>query len=263
MGENKLKVIVLTQKDGFFIPTNILKAAKECDIVEVVNNAAKSSLDNKISDMVRWFGFFQCAKMGVKTYARKFCDLVDNLSGLKTWGGTCSIASAAKKIGAEYRTVTDVNSPEYVEHVRAAAPDLIISYSAPQVIKPELLGIPKYGVLNVHGALLPDYRGCFPSFWYLYNDEKLGGATVHYMSAAIDDGDICVQRSVDLSDCRTMFQVMGKTKLVGGEAMVEAIQRITDGTLEPRKNDTENGRYFTWPTAEQARQFRKKGKKLI
>ena len=60
-----------------------------------------------------------------------------------------------------------------------------------------------------------------------------------------------------------MFQVMGRTKLVGGEAMVEAIQRITNGTLEPRKNDTENGRYFTWPTVEQAREFRKKGKKLI
>ena len=59
MDEKKLKVIVLTQKDGFFIPTNILKAAQECDIVEVVNNAAKSSLDNKISDMVRWFSFFQ------------------------------------------------------------------------------------------------------------------------------------------------------------------------------------------------------------
>ena len=263
MGEKKLKVIVLTQKDGFFIPTNILKAAQECDIVEVVNNAAKSSLDNKISDMVRWFGFFQCAKMGIRTYARKFSDLVDNLTGLKAYGGTCSIASAAKKIGAEYRTVTNVNSPEYVEHVRTVAPDLIISYSAPQVIKPELLGIPQYGVLNVHGALLPDYRGCLPSFWYLYNDEKLGGATVHYMSAAIDDGDICVQKSVDLSDCRTLFLVLGSTMVVGGVALVVEIKIITDGTLEPRKNDTENGRYFTWPTVEQAREFRKKGKKLI
>lgn len=263
MDQKRLKVIVLTQNDGFFIPTNILKAGEVCDIVEVVNNQAKSSLDNKISDMVRWFGFFQCGKMGVKTCARKLCDLADRASGLKAWGGKCSIAMAARKLGAAYRTVTNVNSAEYVEHVRKTAPDLIISYSAPQVIKPELLGIPRYGVLNVHGALLPDYRGCFPSFWYLYNDEKLGGATVHYMSAAIDDGDICVQRSVDISDCRTMFQVMGKTKLVGGEAMVEAVRQITDGTLKPRKNETEKGRYFTWPTAEQARDFRKKGKKLI
>lgn len=263
MAEKKLKVIVLTQQDGFFIPTNIIKASKVCDIVEVIDNKAKSSLDNKITDMVKWFGFFQCAKMGVKTYYRKFQNILDNASGLKKYGGTCSIEAAAKAVGADFKTITNVNAPEYISHVKELSPDLIISYSAPQIIKPELLGIPKYGVLNVHGALLPDYRGCLPSFWYLYKDEKLGGATVHYMSEDIDDGDICVQKSVDISDCKTMFELMKRTKLVGGEAMVEAVQRIEDGTLSPRKNDTENGSYFTWPTVEQAKEFRKSGKKLV
>ena len=262
MSNGNLKVIVLTQQDGFFIPMNIIKASKVCEIVEVVDNRAKSSLDNKISDMVKWFGFFQCAKMGFKTFWRKLQNAIDNASGLTMYGGTCSIKSAAKKIGAEYKVVENVNCEEYIAHVEKINPDLIISYSAPQVIKPKLLAVPKHGVLNVHGALLPDYRGCLPSFWYLYNDEKLGGATVHYMSAAIDDGDICVQKSVDISDCKNMFQLMGKTKLVGGEAMVEAIERVANGTLESRKNDTENGSYFSWPTVEQAKDFRKKGKKL-
>ena len=260
---DKLRVIVLTQQDGFFIPTNIIKASKVCEIVEVVDNHAKSSLDNKISDMVKWFGFIQCAKMGFKTYFRKFQNLLDKLSGLKIYGGTCSIEAAAKKIGADFRAISNVNKKEYVEHVRELNPDLIISFSAPQIIKPTLLGIPKHGILNVHGALLPNYRGCLPSFWYLFNEEKVGGATVHYMSADIDDGDICVQKSIDISDCKTMFQLMRKTKLVGGQAMVEAIERVTNGTLEPRKNDTENGSYFTWPTVEQAKEFRKKGYRLV
>jgi len=263
MQENKLKVIVLTQQDGFFIPTNILKASKVCDIVEVVDNKAKSSLDNKITDMVKWFGFFQCAKMGAKTYFRKFQNCIDKASGLKKYGGTCSIEAAAQAIGADFKTITNINDPEYVSHVKELAPDLIISYSAPQIIKPELLGIPKHGVLNVHGALLPNYRGCLPSFWYLYKDEKIGGATVHYMSEDIDDGDICVQKSVDIKDVKTMFELMKRTKLVGGEAMVEAIQQIADGTLSPVKNDTENGSYFTWPTVEQAKEFRKSGKRLV
>lgn len=261
--QDRLKVIVLTQQDGFFIPTNIIKASKVCDIVEVVDNKAKSSLDNKITDMVKWFGFFQCAKMGIKTYSRKFQNVIDKITGLKKYGGVCSIDSAAKAIGAEFKTITNVNDSEYVSHVKDLAPDLIISYSAPQIIKPELLNVPKYGVLNVHGALLPNYRGCLPSFWYLYKGEKVGGATVHYMSEDIDDGDICVQKSVDISDCTTMFELMKKTKLVGGEAMVEAIQRIEDGSLTPIKNDTEKGSYFTWPTVEQAKEFRKSGKKLI
>ena len=263
MYNKKLKVIVLTQQDTFFIPTNILKASEVCNIVEVVDNKAKHSLDNKLSDMLKWFGFWQCAKMGIKTIWRKAQGILDSISGYKLYGGKCSIAYAAKVIGAEFREVKDLNSKEYVEHVREVAPDLIVSYSAPQIIKPELLGVPKYGIINVHGALLPNYRGCMPSFWYLYNDEKIGGATVHYMSAAIDDGDICLQRSVDISDCMTMFQLMRKTKELGGELIVEAIKKITDGTLETQPNDTKNGSYFTWPTIEQAKQFRKEGKRLV
>lgn len=259
----KLRVIVLTQQDGFFIPTNIIKASRVCEIIEVVDNHAKNSLDNKISDMIRWFGFGQCVIMGLKTFQRKFQNIVDNFTDLKKYGGTCSIESAAKKIGANYQVVEDVNNVNFVGHIKKLNPDLIISYSAPQIIKPVLLGVPKYGVLNVHGALLPNYRGCLPSFWYLYNDEKIGGATVHYMSADIDDGDICVQRIADISDCKTMFELMKKTKLVGGEAMVEAVEKITAGTLKPRKNDTENGSYYSWPTIDQTKKFREKGYRLV
>lgn len=262
MDNKKLKVMVITQNDTFFIPTNILKAANVCDIVEVVDNKAKHSLDSKLSDMLKWFGFLQCAKMGIRTIWRKFQGILDSLSGYRFYGGKCSIKHAARKIGADFRIVSNLNAVDYVNHVREIAPDLIISYSAPQIIKPELLSVPKFGIINVHGALLPNYRGCMPSFWYLYNDEKLGGATVHYMSADIDDGDICLQGSVDISDCKTMFQLMKKTKELGGELICESIRQISAGSLQIRKNDTANGSYFTWPTKEQAADFRRKGKKL-
>ena len=83
------------------------------------------------------------------------------------------------------------------------------------------------------------------------------------MSAKIDDGDIIEQGSVDISDCRSMFKLMKKTKGVGGELMVRAIEDIANGTVERRKNETEKGRYFTWPTVAQAKEFRQKGKRLI
>ena len=259
----ELRVIVITQQDTFFIPTNILKAAEVCDIVEVVDNKAKHSLDNKLSDMLKWFGFWQCAKMGLFTFRRKIQGILDGLCGFKLYGAKCDIAHAAMKIGADFKVVPNLNAKEYVEHVRELAPDLIISYSAPQIIKPELLSVPQYGIINVHGALLPNYRGCMPSFWYLFNNEKIGGATVHYMSADIDDGDICLQDSLDISDCRSMFQLMRKTKELGGDLIVETIRKISNGTLETSPNDTKNGSYFSWPTVEQAKQFRKEGKRLV
>lgn len=260
---DKLRVVVMTQNDRFFIPKNIEKASKVCNILEIVEVDSKYSLDNQIGNYFKWFGVFQCAKMGIVTIWREFEKYLDRLFGYKLFHGHCSVKDVAKANNIPHRVITKSNDPEYVKHIKDLNTDLIISYSAPQIIKEELLNTPKYGVINVHGSLLPDFRGCLPSFWYLYCDEKVGGATVHYMSAKIDDGDIIEQGKVDLSDCKSMFQEMKKTKLLGGELMVKAIQEITNGTVKVQKNDTTKGRYFTWPTIEQAKEFRKKGKRLI
>lgn len=260
---DKLKVVVFTQEDRFFIPKNIVKASRVCNIVEVVDNQSKNSFDNKLSDLIKWFGFFQCFKMGIHTILRMVAGFVDVCFNYKIFGGEMKVKHSAKKIGAKFKTIKDINSPEYVQHIRELNPDLIISYSAPQVVKEELLSIPKYGIINVHGALLPNYRGLLPSFWYLYNDEKIGGATVHMMSDDIDDGAIVEQGSVDISDCNTMFDLMKRTKLLGGDLMVEAIIKYSNGDVQTRPNDVNNGSYFTWPTVAQAKEFRKKGKKLI
>ena len=259
----KLRVIVMTQNDRFFIPTNIRKASDVCEIIEVVQVNCKHSLENKTKEYFKWFGFWQCAKMGVVSIWYKLKNVFDAIFGYKIHKGSHSVKGVAKCIKSPFRIITNSNAPDFVQHVRELNPDLIISYSAPQIIKEELLSVPKFGIINVHGSLLPDYRGCFPSFWYLFNDEILGGATVHYMSAKIDDGSIIEQGSVDISDCKSMFQVMKKTKHLGGELMVKAIQDIANNEVSARPNDTSKGKYYTWPTVEQGKEFRKRGKKLI
>lgn len=260
---NKLKVMVMTQNDRFFIPKNIYKASLVCDLVEIVEVDCKSSLDNKIGDYYKWFGFRQCAKMGIVTIFRELEKYIDRMSGYKIFHGLCSVRDVAKKMKVPHQVITDSNEKQFLEHVRKLQPDLIISYSAPQIIKKDLLELPRFGVINVHGSLLPDYRGALPSFWYLYNDEKMGGATVHYMSAKIDDGSIIMQDSVDISDCKTMFQLMRKTKRLGGELMVRAIKELAEGTATTRPNEIDKGRYFTWPTVKQAKEFMAKGYRLI
>jgi len=263
MDNKKLKIVIMTQSDRCFLPKNIKKTSHIADVSEVVQVNCKSSLNNKLTDYYNWFGLFQCAKMGVLTILYTAFDILAKLFKYKIFKGIYSVESISKANKLPFRVITDSNSPEFVEHIRKINPDLIISYSAPQVIKSELLNIPEHGVINVHGSLLPDYRGCLPSFWYLYNDEKVGGATVHYMSAKIDDGDIIVQGTVDISDCKTMFSLMKKTKLLGGELMIKAIEDISSNNVSTKPNDVENGSYFTWPTKEQAKEFLKKGYRLI
>lgn len=259
----KLKVIVLTQNDRFYIPKNIYKAAQVCELMEVVEVQCKSAMDNRLSDYYKWFGFWQCAKMGVKTIGRELLKYLDRLCGYKLQQGFCSVRDVAAAMGVPHRVITDSNAADFVEHIREMQPDLIVSFSAPQIIREPLLSMPRHGIINVHGSLLPDYRGCFPSFWYVFNGEKLGGATVHYMSAAIDDGLILNQGTVDLSQCKSIFQAMAKTKTIGGELIVKTILDIQNGTLDPKPNKAEEGRYFTWPTIQQAKEFRAKGCKLI
>lgn len=262
-GKNSLKVIVMTQKDKFFIPHNIALASQVCEIQEVVIVNCKSALENKTKDYLKWFGFFQCFKMGLKSIKRTLQGVIDKIFRYKLYKGECSIKHTSRVIGAKYKEISNSNSEEFVEYIRQMSPDLIISYSAPQILKPELLAIPKHGIINVHGSLLPDYRGCLPSFWYLFNEEQVGGASVHYMSERIDDGGIIKQGEIDIRDCKTMMSLIAKTKKLGGQLMVEAITDISNDNVVVKPNNAKDGRYFTWPTQEEAKLFRKKGKSLI
>lgn len=108
-------------------------------------------------------------------YSQLKKDVLDRLFAYRLFHGYCSVKDVAKANHIPHRVITNSNAPNYIQHVKDLNVDLIISYSAPQIIREELLNTPKHGVINVHGSLLPDFRGCFPSFWYLYCDEKTGG----------------------------------------------------------------------------------------
>lgn len=258
-----LKVIIMTQQDRFFIPKNIQKIIDNSEVLEIVNVECKSSLQNKLYDFIKWFGIFQVGKMGMVIAIRSLAGKIDKLFGYKFFKGLCGVEHVAKKNNIKYKVIHDSNSEDFYKEVKELNPDVILSFSAPQVIKEPLLSTPKYGILNVHGSLLPDYRGCLPSFWYSFNDEEYGGATVHYMSKKIDDGDIVVQDKVYIGDCKSMFELMKRTKKLGGKLMVKAIKDLENGKLERKPNIASEGRYFTWPTEEQGKEFRAKGKRLI
>ena len=258
-----LKVIIMTQQDRFFIPINIQKIIENSEVLEIVNVDCKSSLQNKLFDFIKWFGIFQIGKMGIITIIRSFAGKLDKLTGYKLYKGLYGVEHVAEKNKIKYKIINDSNNEDFYKEVKQLKPDLIISFSAPQVIKEPLLSCPKYGILNVHGSFLPDYRGCMPSFWYIFNEEEYGGATVHFMSAKIDDGDIVEQDKVYIGDCKSMFELMERTKKVGGEMVVKAIKSLENGTIVRKPNISSEGRYFTWPTAKQGKEFRAKKKCLI
>lgn len=260
---DKIKVVVISQEDKFNIPRNIKLLKDECEILGIVRVKHKAALEYKIKDFIKWFGMLQVSKLGFKVILRQFQSYIDKISRFRVFKGECSLRDVAKYLKVRYFETKNVNSKEFIKLMEELKPELIISYSAPQVFKEKLLSIPPRGVINVHGSYLPEYRGCLPSFWQLYKNEKYAGATVHYMNEKIDDGDIIVREKVDISNCKSVFEVINLTKQLGGRLLVQAVKKIKEGNFETIKNDASAGQYYSWPTIEDAKNFRKQGKRLI
>jgi len=153
------------------------------------------------------------------------------------------------------------NLPEVVQTVRGLAPDLILSVWYRRLLGPELLAAPRVAALNVHGSLLPAYRGRAPLNWVLVNGEPRTGVTVHHMSAEADAGDIVAQRAIDIElddTARSLYERMTK---IGVDLLLESYPAVLAGTAPrvaqdharattmPRRRPEDGRITWTWPAA--------------
>jgi methionyl-tRNA formyltransferase len=106
--------------------------------------------------------------------------------------------------------VFDVNNEDFLEKVRRANPELILSAAYPQIFSEELIAIPPRGSINFHPSLLPKYRGAHPHFWAIVRGEKESGLTAHFMTGNIDAGDILAQIAfpIDQYNYRQLYEKM-------------------------------------------------------
>ena len=104
-----------------------------------------------------------------------------------------SVAEFAGSRGIPVYAPESINHPVWVNRIRALAPDLIFSAYYRDIVKQEILDIPRCGAVNLHGSLLPKYRGRVPINWAIINGETETGVTLHYMTAKADAGDIIDQ----------------------------------------------------------------------
>lgn len=260
-----MRIVVLTQEDSFSVPKNIEKIIK-LDFVEVIaisNINTKSSLVNKKSLFINGFGLWQSFKMGLVVGSHKISDTVNKIFGYRLNFIPRSLIAVSEKYKIPFMETSNPNGKKFLEKMKEIKPDIIISYSAPVVFKGELLNVPQHSCINLHCSYLPNYAGVMPSFWTLYHNEKTTGCSVHYMDSKIDNGKILGQKLVKINSNDAMVDIIERTKEVGGELMCEVLININNGIMVPKDNDVTKGSYFTWPTVENFKDFRKKGGKLI
>jgi methionyl-tRNA formyltransferase len=154
------------------------------------------------------------------------------------------LEAICKKADIPLLRTRKINGEDTYQTVKALQPDLCVIAHFERLIKHPLLDVPPMGFINLHPALLPDYRGMAPQHWPLINGEKETGVTVHYVDETADTGDIIIQERISLSPDDYVTDLQKKWLKVYAHIMVEAIERITDSQFQPRKQSHLSGRYY-------------------
>jgi methionyl-tRNA formyltransferase len=155
-----------------------------------------------------------------------------------------SVAAAAADHALPLLAPADANTPELEAQVRALRPDFLFSFYYRSLLGPGLLQAARQGALNIHGSLLPKYRGRAPVNWAIVNGERETGATLHYMVAQADAGDIVDQMSVPILENDDARAVMAKVTLAAEIILVRSLPALIAGAAPRRPQRREPGQYF-------------------
>lgn len=126
-----------------------------------------------------------------------------------------------------------------IEEIKAQNPDLIVVVAYGKILPKEILEIPEYGCINVHGSLLPEYRGAAPMQWSIIKGDKKTGITTMFMDEGMDTGDMLLKEEVEILEEDNFESLHDKMKEVGASILVKTIEKLQEGALERKKQPEE------------------------
>jgi methionyl-tRNA formyltransferase len=203
----------------------------------------------------------QAAWRYLRTFGpRATADLARHVAAAKLAGRSISSVCDARHV--PHAVVADVNSPAFLDQLRGLECDLLVSVSCPQIFKAPLIELPPQGILNIHGAILPHYRGVLPSFWMLANGERRAGVSIYFVNEAIDAGEVAGLRIFDILPDDTLDSFLRRSKAHAADLLLDVLRRMDDGTVERRPLDLAAGSYYSWPDRDAVDRFRAAGRRI-
>lgn len=164
-----------------------------------------------------------------------------------------SVAELATRHGIPVITPEDPNDPAIVAELAALQPDFLFSFYYRLMLKAPLLALPKRGAWNMHGSLLPKYRGRVPVNWAIIHGERETGATLHQMVEKPDAGGILAQQAVPILPDDTAFDVFNKVTLAAEMALDRVLPDLLAGRAVAKPQNLAAGSYFGGRKAEDGR----------
>ena len=145
--------------------------------------------------------------------------------------GMKMIASPVKEFALEknlkiYQPTKVRNNTEFIEKIKALYPDLLCVVAYGKILPKELLDIPRYGAINVHGSLLPEYRGAAPIQWAVLNGDKRTGITTMFMDIGMDTGDMILKEETEIGEDETTGELWERLSKIGAKLLVKTIEKI-------------------------------------
>lgn len=122
---------------------------------------------------------------------------------------------------------------EYLPILKEIAPDVIVVVAYGKILPPEVLNVPRLGCVNVHGSLLPKYRGAAPIQWTVLNGDKVGGVTTMLMAEGLDTGDMLLKSSVEVGENETAAELYERLSYIGADLLTETLDKLENGEITP------------------------------
>jgi len=207
--------------------------------------------------------FFQKAKKTYHIFGAKFFFYYSQKFIRSKFDHSKKVDSVLKKFEIPKITLEkSINNKDSVEIIKSYEPDLLISILGNQIFRKQIFDLAPKGCLNLHTALLPEYRGLMPTFWVLKNNERYTGVSVFYVDEGIDSGPIVVQEKVEIGG-RTQEDLIAHTKKIGMDCIAKAVDLIHRDEVKLIENDAEKMTYFSFPTKDDVKEFKRLGKRFF
>ena len=155
----------------------------------------------------------------------------------------CETKKLALELGYPVYQPESLKTGEAAELLRSLAPELLCVVAYGKLLPDEILAIPKYGAVNVHGSLLPRYRGASPIQWSVLNGDEYAGVTTMYLAHDMDAGDIIYQSAVPVGEYETAGELFDRLAGLGGELLVKTVSAIEAGVAPRRPQNHSEATY--------------------
>jgi len=259
-----MRIALVTQEEPFYLPPALdaFCRARRDDVVALIILPAFN--ERAVDTARRLYQFYGPVDFLGLVARFTLASLADRLNRL------CPLFRpySARDVGRRHRVrvylPAMINASEFVEVLRGEVrPDLLVSVAASQVLKRPVLETPTFGCINLHSAPLPRYQGMMPSFWTMVNGEPEATVTVHYMVEKLDAGDVIVQLPVPIYPTDSLHDLMVRSKKIGVQALLQAVEQIEHGTVRRRPIDPAAAMYWSFPKRADAQRLRQMGHRLL